>query len=152
VTAGVLLKAIFDGSALVYQNTGELATWIAMGPLGWSRLGSSVDSAGRPMFPFLGPQNALGQADASMFGMAGPAGLTPVVTYAITDDSYWVGNQYAVEAYEYRYPLLETVEPSLLGRQMAVGASLAFYNPTTSEAAATPPPPQLHNGAVHLAP
>ena len=153
VTAAALLKAIFDASALVYQNTGELAQWIAMGPLGWSRLGSSVDAAGRPMFPFLGAQNAMGTADAGAFAMAGPAGLSPVVTYAITDDSYWVGNSAALEAYEYRYPLLETVEPSVLGRQMAVGASLAFYSPTTKEAVTgVSPAPAEHNGAVHLAP
>ena len=96
------------------------------------------------MFPFLGAANAMGTASADTFGMVGPAGLTPVVTYAITDADFWVGNSAALEAYEYRFPLLEAVEPSVLGRQIAVGASLAFYNPITNE---TGP---ARNGAVHI--
>lgn len=151
-TGAVTLAAIFSASAQVYANTGELAQWIAMGPLGWARLGSLVDGSGRQMFPFLGAVNAMGTSDASTFGMVGPAGLTPVVTYAIPDDSFYIGNRYGLEAYEYRFPLLETVEPSVLGRQMAVGASLAFYTPTTTEAGPANTPPAKHETVAHLFP
>jgi hypothetical protein len=58
------------------------------------------------------------------------AGLTPVVTAAITDDTYWVGGDAGLEGYMYRYPVLEAVEPSVLGRQVAVAASIAGYRPT----------------------
>jgi HK97 family phage major capsid protein len=151
-TGAATLTAIYAASAQVYANTGELAQWIAMGPLGWARLGSLVDGNGRQMFPFLGAQNALGTSDASTFAMAGPAGLRSVVTYAIPDDSFYIGNQYGLEAYEYRFPLLETIEPSVLGRQMAVGASLAFYVPTTTEAGPSNTPPAKHETVAHLAP
>jgi HK97 family phage major capsid protein len=137
--AATILKAVFDASAAVYEATGELASWVAMGPKGWARLGSLVDAAGRPMFPYLGAANALGQADASTFAMAGPAGLRPVVTPAITDATFWVGNGMVAEAYIYRFPVLEAVEPSVLGRQVAVAAAIAGYRPVA-------------DGAIHLAP
>lgn len=129
-----VLAAFFAASALVYTNTGELATNVAMGPLGWQALGSLVDSAGRPMFPWLGAANAMGSMSADSFGLTGPAGLTPVVTYGITTNDFYVYNAAGLEAYEYRFPVLEAVEPSVLGRQIAVAASLAFYSPTTTEA------------------
>ena len=146
-TGAEILQAIFDASALVFENTGMLAEWILMGPQGWARLGGLVDLANRPLFPSLGAANAMGGADAATFTMAGPAGLRAIVTPAMTDDTFWVGNAMALEAYEYRYPLLEAVEPSLLGRQIAVASSLVCYRPTTAEGA-----PPVGNGAVHLAP
>lgn len=144
--AATTLKAIYDASALVYANTGELATWLVMGPTGWSRLGGLSDLAGRPMFPYLGATNADGGARADQFNLVGPAGLQTAVTPAITDTTFWVGNSTSLEAYEYRYPLLESVEPSVLGRQIAVASSMVFYRPITNE---TGP---LRNGAVHIAP
>jgi hypothetical protein len=150
--AATVLQAIYDASALVYANTGELATWLAMGPDGWARLGGLTDLAGRPLFPYLGATNAAGTANATTFEMTGPAGLRTTVTPAITDDTYWVGNSNALEAYEYRYPLLEAVEPSLLGRQVAVASSMVFYRPTTAEAGPGNVPPAEANGAVHIAP
>jgi hypothetical protein len=150
--AATVLKAIYDASALVYANTGELATWLAMGPQGWARLGGLSDLAGRPMFPYLGATNANGSARATDFNLVGPAGLQTVVTPAITDATFWVGNSTALEAYEYRYPLLEAIEPSLLGRQVAVASSMVFYRPTTKEAGAGNVPPAEQNGAVHIAP
>jgi hypothetical protein len=123
-----ILAAIFSASAEVYEQTGELAQWIAMGPQGWARLGSLVDAAGRPLLPTLGPTNAIGSLDPGSF--AGTvAGLRAIVTPAITDGSFWVGNSSALEFYEHRFPLLEAVEPSLLGRQIAVSGAIAAYRP-----------------------
>lgn len=152
--AAAVLQAIYDASAMVYANTGSLATWIAMGPEGWARLGGLSDLAGRPLFPFMGAVNAPGTASASSFAFnpSGPAGLNPVVTPAIDDNTFWVGNALALEAYEYRYPLLEAIEPSLLGRQIAVASSIGFYRPTTTEAGPGGTPPAQANGAVHIAP
>ncbi len=150
--AAAVLQAIYDASALVYENTGQLATWIAMGPQGWARLGGLTDLAGRPLFPYLGAANALGTANAGSFNVTGPAGLQAVVTPAIDDATFWVGNALALEAYEYRYPLMEALEPSLLGRQVAVAASIVMYRPTTAEAGAGGTPPAAGDGAVHIAP
>jgi hypothetical protein len=71
--------------------------------------------------------------------MGSVAGLRVIVTPAIADNTFWVGNSYVIEGAIYRYPVLEAVEPSVLGRQIAVAASTAGYRP-------------IANGAVHLAP
>lgn len=136
-----ILAALYAASADVYDSTGELATWVAMGPGGWARLGSLVDGSDRPLFPFLGGQNAMGTARADSFDGSGPAGLRPVVTPSITDTTFWVGNSLALEGYIYRYPVLEAVEPSVLGRQIAVAADIAAVRPTPTA-----------NSAVHLRP
>lgn len=128
-TAAGTLKAIYDAAAAYYAATNSLPTWIAMGPKGWARLGSLSDAAGRPMFPYLGAANADGSARASSFDMAGPAGLRSIVTPAIADAKLYVGGIDALEGYIYRYPVLEAVEPSVLGRQVAVAASIGVFEP-----------------------
>lgn len=133
------LQAFYDASAAVYDTTGELATWVLMGPLGWARLGGATDLAGRQLFPTLGASNAGGTSRADTFSMNGPAGLTPVVTPFITDASFWVGNGSCIEAYGYRYPLMDAIEPSVLGRQVAVATDLVVVRPTP-----------VANGAVHV--
>lgn len=125
-------KAIFDASSDVYGSTGALPEWIAMGPAGWAALGSLTDLANRPLFPMTGPVNANGQMSPGSFDIAG-LGIRGIVTPAITDDSLYVGNGNSIEAYEYRYPVLEAVEPSVLGRQVAVASSLVFYQPPNDE-------------------
>jgi hypothetical protein len=145
------LSALFDAAALVYTNTGELPTWIAYGPLGWAQLGGLTDAAGRPLFPFLGASNAIGTSSLGDFNL-GPLGLQQIVTPGITTTDIFVGNSLAFEAYVYSYPLLEAVEPALLGRQVSVAESMAFYRPTTKEAGPSDTPPAEQNGAVRVGP
>ena len=129
--AGATLKALYAASAAVFASTNELASWVVMGPLGWARLGGLTDAAGRPMFPNLAPSNANGTASAASFGIGGGvAGLTPVVTPKITNDEFWVGNSNVLEGYVYYYPLLESIEASVLGRQIAVAADVVAHTPT----------------------
>ena len=145
-----MLKAVYDAAALYYANTLSLPSWVAMGPTGWARLGSLVDSANRPMFPYLGAANAMGTATADSFGMVGPAGLTPVVTPGITSPDLFVGGSDSLEVYEYPFPVLEAIEPSVMGRQIAVATALAFYMPTTKEATTAPVAPAEHNSVVQI--
>jgi hypothetical protein len=149
--SATVLAALFDAAALVYQNTYELPTWIAYGPLGWAMLGSLVDAAGRPLFPFLGAANAMGNASLGDFNL-GPLGLQQIVSPGITDTNIYMGNDLALEAYVYSFPMLEAVEPALLGRQVAVAEALAFYRPTTKEADVSGTPPAEQNGAVRIGP
>jgi HK97 family phage major capsid protein len=134
------LAAIYSASAAVYAATGELAEWIAMGPSGFARVGSFVDLADRPLFPSVGGVNAMGTAQASQFGMGQIAGLDPIVTPAITDGRFIVGNSTGVEAYEYRFPLFESVEPSVLGRQIAVSGAFGTYRPVAGGVQVIAPP------------
>jgi hypothetical protein len=128
-TAADLIGAIYRAAGEYYGVTYQLPSWVAMGPLGWVRLGSTVDLAGRPLFPTLGAVNAPGTARADSFSVT-VAGLMPIVTPAITDNALFVGGPDGLEGYMYRYPVLDTVEPSVLGRQVAVAASIAAYRPT----------------------
>lgn len=141
-TAAQLIAAIYEAAGAYYAVTYQLPDWIAMGPQGWVRLGSTTDLAGRPLFPTLGAANAPGTASADSFAVT-VAGLTPVVTPSITDDAFYVGGADGLEGYLYRYPVLEAVEPSVLGRQVALAASIAGFRPTpfanaTVKLAATP--------------
>jgi hypothetical protein len=146
-----VLSALYDAAALVYQNTNELPSWIAYGAGGWAMLGKLVDAAGRPLFPFLGAANAFGQGSLADFSV-GPLGLQQVVTPAIGDTNIYMGNDYALEAYVYSFPILEAPEPALLGRQIAVAEAMAFYRPTTKEAGPANTPPAEQDGAVRIGP
>jgi len=130
--AATVLGAIYDASAAVYNGTGSLATMILMGPAGWARLGSMVDLAGRPLLPSLGPVNASGTMQADTFQATGPAGLQTIVTPAMgaVDTTFWVLNRECLESYLYNYPLLESIEPSVLGRQIAVATGVVAHTPT----------------------
>lgn len=149
--AATVLAALFEGASLVYQNTNALPTWIAYGPLGWAMLGSLTDAAGRPLFPFLGAANALGSSSLGDFNL-GPLGLQQIITHGIATTDLYMGNSDAFEAYVYSFPVLEAIEPALLGRQVAVAEAMCFYRPTTKEAGPSNTPPAEANGAVRVGP
>ncbi len=140
-----------EAAKIVYENTKGLPTWIMHGPAGRAMPWSSGDAAGRPLFPFLGAANAMGTAGLGDFNL-GPLGLQQVVTPGITDTSIYVGNSLGVEAYVYSFPILEAIEPALLGRQVAVAEALCFYRPTTKEATVGPDAPAEGNGVVKVGP
>ena len=124
--------ALGDAAAAVFAATGMLPTWLAMGPAGWGNLLGLNDAAGRPLFPPVGPANALGSGDATQF-TARVHGLEVVVTAGISDATMYMGNRYGVEVYEKRHPVMQAIEPSVFGRQIAVATSLGFYRPITNE-------------------
>lgn len=124
--------AIGTASATVVKNTGRPPTWIAMGPLGWGALIGLSDAAKRPLFPNLGPVNALGTGDASAY-FGSVMGLVAVVTPSIIDKTLYVGNSYGLEVYERPMSLMQAFEPSVYGRQVAVATYLGFYAPITNE-------------------
>lgn len=148
-----VIEALFAAAKLVFDTTNELPTWIAYGPGGWAMLGSLTDAAGRPLFPWLGAANSLGTSSLGDFDL-GPLGLRQIVTPGIATNDIWIGNGYGLEVYNYAFPVLEAVEPSALGKQVAVAEALCFYRPTTVEADpdAVPPVVQAGNGAVRVGP
>jgi HK97 family phage major capsid protein len=133
------LAALYAASANVYLATGELAEWVAMGPTGYARVGSFVDLANRPLFPSGAGVNAMGAASAASFTLSGLAGLRGIVTPAITSGDFFVGNRLGVEAYEYRFPLFDSVEPSVLGRQVAVSGAFGTFRPVAGGVARIAP-------------
>lgn len=129
--AGPIYDAVWDAALQVYEKTGELPEGIAMGARGWARLGKLRDKAGRPLFPSLGAANAMGAMSADSLSSTGPAGLPSVVTPGITDGTFVVYNSAGLEVYEYAYPMLESVEAAVLGKQVAVASEVAFHRPST---------------------
>lgn len=156
--AGAIYDALWEAAALVYTKTGELPTWLAIGPTAWQRLGRLRDRADRPLFPAIGAAvNAMGTMNAAggqPMVNVGPIGLNVIVTPGITGPEMVIGNAAGLEVYEYAYPILEAIEPSVLGRQIAVASELAFYRPATDETAGSNAGTgnAAGNGAVVIAP
>jgi len=155
--AGLVWDAIWEAAATVYAKTGELPTWLAIGPTAWQRIGKLRDRADRPLFPSFGAVNPMGALTATGGQPTvniGPAGLNVIVTPGITGPEMIVGNSAGLEVYEYAYPVLEAIEPSVLGRQVAVASELAFYRPATDETAGSNAGTgnAAGNGAVVIAP
>lgn len=137
--------AIGEAAATVVENTGQLPSWLAMGPQGWGALLGKSDLAGRPLFPNIGPSNALGTGKATEY-LTSLSGLNVAVTPGITDKTMYMGNSFGLEVYERPLPLMQAFEPSVYGRQVAVATYLGFYSPITTENATTP----LREGTVKI--
>lgn len=135
--SAAIIAALGQASTLVVQNTQQMPTSIAMGPIGWGILVGSTDLAGRPILPPLNPSNALGNGGFDTY-FPTIGGLRAVVSPAITDDSLYVYNSAGLEIYERRMPMMQALEPSLYGRQVAVATFLGFYHPITTENVTTP--------------
>lgn len=148
--AAAINAAIGQAAALVATTTGRLPTWMAMGPTAWGRLIGLSDAAGRPLFPNVGPANALGTGTATDY-ITNVRGIPAVVTFAISDAAIYVGNPFGLEVYEKPMPVLTAVEPSVFGRQISVQTALAFYRPVTKEAVTGgSPTPAENNGVVKI--
>ena len=135
----VVIKAIYEAAGLVFTQTAKLPTIMAAGPLGWARLGGLSSTQGVPTFPFMNPVNSQGSIGGPTTFAGNPVGLQLVVTPGITDDTFWVLNDLALEVYEQTIPALSVVEPSVLGIQVAYAGYVGFYRPAA-------------NGAVHVSP
>ncbi len=125
-------KVIYEAAAAVMKATREPASFILMGPDGFALLGGMADLAARPIFPTLGATNAGARSTANAF-TSEVFGLSAVVTPAIDDTTLYIGNGAGIEAWTYPIPLMEAVEPSVLGRQIAVAAMIAPYRPKGME-------------------
>lgn len=149
VTTDNIQQALADASALVIKNTGAPPTWLAMGADGWSAAVGLLDLAGRPLFPFINPANAIGSGNLN--GEAGIPGLRTVVSNAIPGTTMFMGNSFGLEIYERPLPLMQAFEPSVYGRQVAVATFLGSYAPITTEAVTGgSPAPEKREGVVKI--
>jgi HK97 family phage major capsid protein len=100
-TAATLAAAIADAAVTVAQNSAE-TVWpntVWLGTTSYGVLAGLVDGAGRPLFPFLNPQNAMGQASA-VGTVSSVMGLNPVVDPFIPPATFIVGQSEEAEFYE----------------------------------------------------
>jgi HK97 family phage major capsid protein len=100
-TAATLAKAIAD-AAVMCASQGEEnlfpdTVWLGLSAYGL--LASLTDGNGRPLFPYLGPSNAYGTADATG-NISSVMGLRPAVDPYIAPNSFLVGPSDQAEFYE----------------------------------------------------
>ena len=90
---------IYNSAEQILTNSnGNLPNVLVMSPNFYALLGSLVDTAGRPLFPNVGPQNAFGTTAASNFN-GNAFGLNLVVDRNISNQVY-VGDSTGFECWE----------------------------------------------------
>ena len=100
-TAATFAKAISDAAVACATNGEErlFPDTVWMGLETYGLVASLTDSSGRPLFPDLGPTNALGTATAQGT-ISTVRGLTPVVDPLIARNAFLVGPRDQAEFYE----------------------------------------------------
>ena len=105
-------------STILTNSNGNLPTHLFLAPNMYAALGQLVDTAGRPLFPEIGPMNALGTASAASF--AGRAfGLITVVDRNFATDTCIVGDPSGFEIFEQQKGALSLESPSTLSRTLS---------------------------------
>jgi HK97 family phage major capsid protein len=127
-TAGTLMAALMAASAEASRNSVDnlFPDTIWLGLNSWVALGSLADEGGRPLFPFIAPQNALGGVDLRG-NMTSIGGMQTVVDPFIDPDTFIVGDSTAVEFYETDgAPVrLSVVDVGVLGYNIGVAGMFA---------------------------
>lgn len=110
---------IYDAASTILTNSnGNLPDTLFLSPNMYAYLGKLVDTAGRPLFPEIGPMNALGTASASSFaGMA--FGLRVCVDRNFAADTVIVGAADGFEIFEQQKGALSLEAPSTLSRTLS---------------------------------
>jgi hypothetical protein len=118
------VRAAFgEAAAKVFDATDAMPTWLATGSAGWQSLYSLTNADGDPVYDNLSISNVGGQA----------TGLPPMALVKALGEDFYLGNGFGVEVYRINLPALEAVEPSVLGRQVAVALAVGTYSPITDE-------------------
>lgn len=103
---------------ILLNGGGSLPTHMFLGASAWKALGALTDTADRPLFPQVGPMNAIGNLSPSQY--AGNAfGLTVVVDANLTADTVIVGDLSGFEIFEQQRGAIAIETPSNLGRTLS---------------------------------
>jgi hypothetical protein len=106
--------------AILSNSNGNLPTHLFLSPNMFAYLGKLVDTAGRPLFPQVGPMNAFGQvAPGSANGSNVAFGLNVVVDRNFASDTVIVGDPSGFEIFEQQKGALTIDVPSTLSRTIA---------------------------------
>jgi HK97 family phage prohead protease len=107
-------------SDILTGSNGNLPTHLFMAPNRWASLGNLSDDSGRPLFPNIGPMNALGQlAPGDSAGNA--FGLQVVVDRNLPSGTLLIGDATSggFECWEQMKGAVSIEQPSTLSRQIA---------------------------------
>jgi HK97 family phage prohead protease len=110
---------IFAAASTILSNSnGNLPTHLFLSPNMWASLGQLVDTAGRPLFPQVGPMNAFGTVQAGATE-AVAFGLRVVVDRNFAADTVIVGDASGFEIFEQQRGALSLESPSTLSRTLS---------------------------------
>ena len=119
------IEGVYGAAVQISANSNYLPTHLFVSPTVWGYLGSQVDDANRPVFPFVGApglmgQNASGTSSATSWN-GNPLGLTLVVDKHC-DGSFMghaAGPAAGFEFYEMQKGAISVDVPATLGRTIA---------------------------------
>ena len=119
------IEGVYGAAVQISNSSNYLPTHLFVSPTVWGYLGSQVDDANRPVFPFVGApglmgQNASGTSSASSWN-GNPLGLTLVVDKHC-DGSFMghaAGPAAGFEFYEMQKGAISVDVPATLGRTIA---------------------------------
>ena len=118
-SAAEWVSDIYDAASTILTNSnGNLPTHLFLSPNMFGYLGKLVDTAGRPLFPQVGPMNAFGSmspgsTDAVAFG------LRVVVDRNFAADTVIVGDASGFEIFEQQKGAVSVEKPDILARQIS---------------------------------
>ena len=132
------VAAIYDGARQISASSNYLPTHMVVTPASWAALSSSVDSSNRPVFPYTGApnlmgQNAAGNAAATTWN-GNPLGLVLVVDKNAPGSfmGHAAGPAAGFEFYEQQKGAISVEVPATLGRTIAFrGYAAAFMADAT---------------------
>ncbi len=105
-------------SDILTGSNGNLPSTLFLAPNRWASLGNLSDDTGRPLFPNIGPMNALGQlAPGDSAGNA--FGLQVVVDRNLPSGTMIIGDPTGFECWEQMKGAVSLEQPSTLSRQIA---------------------------------
>jgi len=119
------VAAIYDGARQISATSNYLPTHMVVTPASWASLASATDSSDRPVFPFVGAPNLMGQNaagnSAATSWNGNPLGLVLVVDKNAPGSfmGHAAGPAAGFEFYEQQKGAISVEVPATLGRTIA---------------------------------
>jgi HK97 family phage major capsid protein len=111
-------SALYEAAAIIFGAGAASPSTLWAAPDVWAALGALSDDSGRPMFPAANPFNGMGQLTPNA-QTGNVAGFRIVVDRAFTPGTAILGDPAGVETYETIGGLLQALQPSVLGNELA---------------------------------
>lgn len=125
-SAAEWVSDIYDASVTILNNSnGNLPGHLFLSPNMFGLLGKLVDTAGRPLFPQVGPMNAFGSMSPGSVSNIQAFGLQVVVDRNFAADTVIVGDASGFEIFEEQRGAISVDVPQNLTRTLAFRGTLA---------------------------
>ena len=132
------VAAIYDGARQISETSNYLPTHMVVTPASWQALASSTDDQNRPVFPYTGAPNRMGQNaagnSAATSWNGNPLGLVLVVDKSAPGSfmGHAAGPAAGFEFYEQQKGAISVEVPATMGRTIAFrGYAAAFMADAT---------------------